>query len=167
MLLVVCVCVCVVIKDIRWDQSFGSSLHGMCVSAHRAARTPWVPVSALYPEHNFCFDAVTNSSVTQRLPSQLTVQSCLLWPACHLPLMSCLFLKRETVAVYKKQIIKCVANIKNNNHVVRVAAKIGSQCVNLIEAAQVCLSQIRIDGDYCKRHKKPPFRQIMISVFPP
>lgn len=95
----------------------------VCESAHRAARTPWIPVNAFYHEHHFCFDAVTQGSVTQPLPSQLTVQSCLFWSVCHLELMSCLFLKSETIDVYKKRIIGCVVNIKNSNHVVCSPAK--------------------------------------------
>lgn len=114
-----------VIENMSWDQTFGSSTFGMCVSAHRAVGTPGVPVSALYHEHHICFDAVTNSSVTQPLPSQLTVQSCLSCSACHLPLMSCLFLKHETVDVYKNQKTECVVNIKNTNHVVCTSAKTG------------------------------------------
>lgn len=81
-------------------------LYVVCVSAHIPAGTPWLPVNAFYHEHHFCFDAVTNSSVTQPLPSQSTVRSCLFWSLCHLVLMSCLFLKHETTHMcfeYQKQ----------------------------------------------------------------
>lgn len=108
------------LQDMSWEQIL---VYVVCVSAHRAARTPWIPVNAFCLEHHFCFDAVTNGSVTQPLPSQLTVQSCLFWAVRHLALISCLFLKSETVHVYKNQIIERAVNIKNSNHVVCIPAK--------------------------------------------
>lgn len=75
----------------NWGHEQGSDLWyvrtcTVCVSGHKAARTPWVPVNAFYHEHHFCFDAVTNSRVTQPLPSRRhrAVES-----ACHSVLMSC------------------------------------------------------------------------------
>lgn len=94
-------------------------------------------------------------------------------PVCHLVLISCLFLKSETVDVYKNQIIECAVNIKNSNHVVcSPALTRRSVCVcvwnvpklSYLEGLFACVgkSQIRIDGITVSA-TKTPFRSLVQS----